>query len=259
MLKMPFGKKTISTDRPAFVMGIVNLTPDSFFDKSRGGVERALKLLEEGADIIDLGGESTRPGYTPVEEEEELSRVIPLLRQLRKETDAVISIDTVKPLVIKAALEEGADIINNVHSFEEDSGSLKLIKEYKASLVLMHHTSGNLQQIADYLKEKAEFCQTFGIEKEKIIIDPGIGFGKGFEENLTAIKGSSELAALGYPLLMALSRKSCIGQMTDRPIEKRLSGTLTADIISVQKGAKIIRVHDVLEAIDSLNVMKYFQ
>ena len=257
MLEMIFGNKKISTELPAFVMGIVNATPDSFYDNSRGGLEHALKLVEEGAHIIDIGGESTRPGFTPVSDQEEIDRVIPLLIELKKRTDVVISIDTTKTAVMKEAIKNGADIINNVGEFTDEE--LALCKDAGVSVVLMHHTAGNSDDIVDYLKNQAMRCLNAGIPKEKIIIDPGIGFGKNFEQNIDAIKNTQKLTATGFTVLMALSRKSSIGQMTGKEVHERLAGTLTADIISVQKGAKIIRVHDVSPAIDTLKVMKFIQ
>lgn len=257
MLELVFGNKKISTDLPAFVMGIVNATPDSFYDKSRGGLEHALELVEQGAHIIDIGGESTRPGFTPVSDQEELDRVIPLIIELRKKSDVVISVDTTKTAVMKEALKNGADIINNVGEFTKEE--LTLCKNTAASVVLMHHTAGGSEKIVEYLTSKAQECLKEGISKEKIIIDPGIGFGKTFEENIDAIKNTDKLCATGFTVLMALSRKSSIGQMTGREVHERLSGTLTADILSVQKGAKIIRVHDISPAIDSLKVMKFIQ
>ena len=257
MLEMIFGNKKISTELPAFVMGIVNATPDSFYDNSRGGLEHALQLVEEGAHIIDIGGESTRPGFTPVSEQEEIDRVIPLLIELKKRTDVVISIDTTKTAVIKEAVKNGADIINNVGEFTDEE--LSLCKNAGLSVVLMHHTAGNSDDIVDYLKNQAVRCLQAGISKEKIIIDPGIGFGKNFEQNIDAIKNTQKLCSTGFTVLMALSRKSSIGQMTGKEVHERLAGTLTADIISVQKGAKIIRVHDVSPAIDTLKVMKFIQ
>ena len=257
MLEMIFGNKKISTELPAFVMGIVNATPDSFYDNSRGGLEHALKLVEEGAHIIDIGGESTRPGFTPVSDQEEIDRVIPLLIELKKRTDVVISIDTTKTAVMKEAIKNGADIINNVGEFTDEE--LALCKDAGVSVVLMHHTAGNSDAIVDYLKNQAARCLQAGISKEKIIIDPGIGFGKNFEQNIDAIKNTQKLCSTGFTVLMALSRKSSIGQMTGKEVGERLAGTLTADIISVQKGAKIIRVHDVSPAIDTLKVMKFIQ
>lgn len=257
MLEMIFGNKKISTELPAFVMGIVNATPDSFYDNSRGGLKHALKLVEEGADIIDIGGESTRPGFTPVDEQEEIERVIPLLIELKKRTDTVISIDTRKTGVIKEALKNGADIINNVSEFTDEE--LYLCKEAGVSVVLMHHSPGFSNDIVEYLKNQAERCLKDGIQKEKIIIDPGIGFGKNFEQNIDAIKNTDKLCETSFTVLMALSRKSSIGQITGKEVHERLAGTLAADLISVQKGAKIIRVHDVSPAIDSLKVMKFIQ
>ena len=274
MLELTFGKRKLVTERPAFVMGIVNVTPDSFYSGSRGGIDRALELVEQGAEIIDIGGESTRPGFTPVSEQEELERVIPVICELRQKTDVVISVDSTKPLVIQEALKNGADIINNILSFDnitqndDEKNALKWdlmtdimadIKKYEASVILMHHTAGNIEEICSYLKASAEKMRSYGIPSEKIIIDPGIGFGKSFEQNVSAIKNSDKLCELGYTVLMALSRKSSIGMMTGREVADRLSGTVTADIISVQKGAKIIRVHDVSDAIDSLNVMKFLK
>ena len=257
MLEMIFGNKKISTELPAFVMGIVNATPDSFYDNSRGGLEHALKLVEEGAHIIDIGGESTRPGFTPVNEQEEIDRVIPLLLELKKRTDVVISIDTTKTAVMKEAIKNGADIINNVGEFTDEE--IALCKAAGLSLVLMHHTPDNSDDIVEYLKNQAARCLQAGISKEKIIIDPGIGFGKNFEQNIDVIKNTQKLCATGFTVLMALSRKSSIGQMIGKEVGERLAGTLTADIISVQKGAKIIRVHDVSPAIDTLKVMKFIQ
>ena len=257
MLEMIFGNKKISTELTAFVMGIVNATPDSFYDNSRGGLEHALKLIEEGAHIIDIGGESTRPGFTPVSEQEEIERVIPLLIELKKRTDVIISIDTTKTAVIKEAIKNGADILNNVGEFTDKE--LALCKDAEVSVVLMHHTAGNSDDIVEYLINQTARCLQAGIPKEKIIIDPGIGFGKTFEQNIDAIKNTQKLCATGFTVLMALSRKSSIGQMTGKEVHERLAGTLTADIISVQKGAKIIRVHDVSPAIDTLKVMKFIQ
>ena len=257
MLEITFGNKKLSTELPAFVMGIVNATPDSFYDGSRGGLEHALELVEQGAHIIDIGGESTRPGFTPVSEQEELERVIPLITELKKKSNVVISVDTTKTSVMKAALEHGVEIINNVGEFTDEQ--LMLCRDAGATVVLMHHTSGGIDQIVEYLADQAQRCLKAGITKEKIIIDPGIGFGKSFEQNVEAIKYTDKLCATGYTVLMALSRKSSIGQMTGREVHERLAGTLTADIISVQKGAKIIRVHDVSPAIDTLKVMNFLR
>ena len=281
MLQLKLGKKHAATERDAFVMGIVNATPDSFYSESRGGVERALELIKEGADILDIGGESTRPGYTPIGAEEEISRIMPIIEAVRKESSIPISIDTNKLKVFKAAFAAGADIWNDITALsgtgkpdgdEEKSAdgtaaaygeprweAADFLAKTGASVILMHTGSASVQEVSDFLGQRAIFCISNGVASDKIILDPGIGFGKTLEENLELIRQPEAICGGRYPVLMALSRKRCIGDMTGRPTEERLAGTLAADMISVQKGAKIIRVHDVSSAIDTLNVMKFLR
>ena len=278
MLQLKFGLKRAATERPAFVMGIVNATPDSFYAESRGGAERALKLIKEGADILDIGGESTRPGYTPVSVEEEIARIIPVIQAVRRESSIPISVDTTKLDVFKAAFAAGADIWNDVTALsgaqktngedekssdgtaasagEPSKESALFIAKSGVSVILMHTGPAAVNEVSDFLGQRAVFCLANGVASDKIILDPGIGFGKTTEQNLNLIKEPLSICAGRYPVLMALSRKRCIGDMTGRPAEERLAGTLAADMISVQNGAKIIRVHDVSSAIDTLNVMK---
>ena len=278
MLQLKFGLKRAATERPAFVMGIVNATPDSFYAESRGGVERALQLIREGADILDIGGESTRPGYTPVSVEEEVSRIIPVIQAVRRESSIPISVDTTKLEVFKEAFAAGAYIWNDVTalsgakknngedekssdgtaaSFGEPSRESALfIAKTGVSVILMHTGQAEVNEVSDFLGQRAVFCLANGVASDKIILDPGIGFGKTREQNLNLIKAPLSICAGRYPVLMALSRKRCIGDMTGRPAEERLAGTLAANMISVQNGAKIIRVHDVSSTIDTLNVMK---
>lgn len=276
MLQLKLGLKRAATERPAFVMGIVNATPDSFYPDSRGGVDRALRLIDEGADILDIGGESTRPGYTPVSAHEEISRIMPVIEAVRRVSSIPISIDTNKFSVFRAAFAAGADIWNDVTALSgaqtavnsdgtAASAAEPLIEaaEYLAktgaSVILMHTGPGSVKEVSDFLGQRVVFCLSHGVASDKVIVDPGIGFGKTLEQNLDLIKEPLALCGGRYPVLMALSRKRCIGDMTDRPAEERLAGTLAADMISVQKGAKIIRVHDVSSAIDTLNVMKNLQ
>ncbi len=281
MLQIKLGKKHAATERDAFVMGIVNATPDSFYSESRGGVERALELIKEGADILDIGGESTRPGYTPIGVEEEISRIMPIIEAVRKESSIPISIDTNKLNVFKAAFAAGADIWNDITALsgtgkpdgdEEKSAdgtaaaygeprweAADFLAKTGASVILMHTGSASVQEVSDFLGQRAIFCISNGVASDKIILDPGIGFGKTLEENLELIRQPEAICGGRYLVLMALSRKRCIGDMTGRPTEERLAGTLAADMISVQKGAKIIRVHDVSSAIDTLNVMKFLR
>lgn len=279
MLQLKLGLKRAATERDAFVMGIVNATPDSFYEGSRGGVDLALKLIDEGADILDIGGESTRPGgYTPIGAEEEISRIMPVIEAVRKVSSIPISVDTNKLKVFKAAFAAGADIWNDITAlsgtgkpdgdvekspdgtaaaFGEPSWqAAEYLAKTGASVILMHTGAGAVKEVSDFLGQRAVFCISNGIASDKIIIDPGIGFGKTTEESLALIKEPLALCGGRYPVLMSLSRKRCIGDMTGRPAEERLAGTLAADLISVQKGASIIRVHDVSSAIDTLNVMK---
>lgn len=267
MLTINIGKRIISTDKPAFVMGIVNATPDSFFSKSRGDYKLAMELIKQGADILDIGGESTRPGFTEVSAEEEIKRIIPLIEKIRQVSNIPISVDTRKASVLKAAVNAGADILNDVSAMEDDSQMVQTVKELDCGLILMHRfnepeenritDSKVVEKVTDYLLERAAFAINNGVEKEKIILDPGIGFGKTTEENLLLIKDCKILCQTGYPVLMALSRKRVIGYMTDTTVDERLIGTVCADFVAVEKGCQLIRVHDVKEAVDSLNVMKY--
>jgi len=266
MLKMTFGNKTITTEKNAFVMGIVNATPDSFWKESRGGLEKAFELIDQGADILDIGGESTRPGFTEVPVEDEINRIVPLIKEIRKKSDIVISVDTRKAAVFKAASEVGADIFNDVSAFEDDKDSAKICAETGASVILMHRFLGNeaervtnpavVKEVSEYLLQRITFALESGVAEDKIIIDPGIGFGKTYQENLDLIKAGNAFCGGKYPLLMALSRKRCIGTMTGKAVEERMAGSVAANLISVQKGAKIVRVHDVAQMCDALNVEK---
>lgn len=267
MKTMNLHNRTISTELPAFVMGIVNVTPDSFWQGSRGGADHAFSLIEEGADILDIGGESTRPGSEYVSEDEEIRRIIPVIREIRKKSNVAISVDTRKCKVMKAAFEEGADILNDISALEDDSDMASFCADSKIPVILMHkrgiptQMQGNTEytdifsEVDGYLRSRCEYALKSGIKEDKIWIDPGIGFGKNLEGNLTLIKRCGELCGGKYPLLMALSRKSCIGAVTGREVEDRLAGTISADLISVMNGASMIRVHDVAQAVDSLKIL----
>lgn len=262
-----FKSKTIKNQLPAFVMGILNATPDSFYANSRGGLDKAFELIQQGVDILDIGGESTRPGFEEVSETEELERVIPLIKQIREKSDVIISVDTRKAEVAKQAIINGADIINDVSSLESDEKMIDVLKEYDVPVIIMHgyglpedNAFGSdkiVQEVKTFFAEKINYLLENGIDSKNIILDPGIGFGKSFEENVSLIKNTNELCSSDYPLLMALSRKRCIGQITDTTVENRMNGTVCADLISVIKGAKIVRVHDVKQTVESLKIMKY--
>lgn len=246
------------------IMGILNLTPDSFSGDGLAGnldsaVKQAMAMVKDGADIIDVGGESTRPGAKPVSVEEELERVIPVIEGLKKEIKIPISIDTYKPEVAKEALRKGASMVNDINGLRS-GGMAELVAKHKAEVVIMHMQGkpGDMQNnpsygdvvgdITKFLRERCEFGINSGISKDKIIVDPGIGFGKTAEHNLEIIRRLREFKSLGFPVLMGVSRKSFIGNVLELPVEDRLEGTLAAVTACVMNGANIVRVHDVREA-----------
>ncbi|GAB1481457.1 dihydropteroate synthase [Treponema sp.] len=252
------------------VMAIINLNEDSFYEKSRARGERALsaalKAVEDGASIIDFGGESTRPGAQYLGEAEELERVIPTIAALRDRSDIAISIDTRKAAVARAALDAGADMVNDVSALTDDPFMAPLLAERGVPVVLMHKkgSSATMQidpsyedvvaEVATYLVQAALRAQQVGIVQEQIIIDPGIGFGKRLEDNLDLLSRLAEISAEGYPVLVGLSRKSFLGALTGRATEDRLAASLAASLAAVEGGARILRVHDVAETMDILRV-----
>ena len=271
------GRYRLSLDRP-LVMGVLNITPDSFAD---GGVffdlndatDRVRQMLGEGADIIDIGGESTRPGAVPTPEAHELDRVIPLLENIRPSCDArgvPISVDTRKPVVMRTAIAAGASMINDINALRAP-GAIEALSEGSAAACLMHMQGepATMQQSASYedvvadvaafLAERASACVAAGIGRQRIVLDPGFGFGKTVEHNLTLLRRLSEIAALGYPLLAGLSRKSTIGVLTGRNVEDRMAGSVAAALVAVARGAAIVRVHDVRETADALKVWRAVQ
>lgn len=266
MLSLQIGTKKITTERPSFVMGICNATSDSFYKKSRGGIKKAFELIEQGADIIDIGAESTRPGFSEISNEEQIKKIIPIIKAIRKKSDIPISVDTRSSVVMSAAINEGADILNDVSSLSSDKKMIDILQNNEISVILMHGFMQNedkkssvdiVNGVSDFFYKKIEFLKENDIDLSKVILDPGIGFGKTFEENIELIKNPQRICNNEFPVLMALSRKRCIGAMTNKEVEDRLVGTISANIFSVINGAKIIRVHDVWQAIDSMNVLKY--
>ncbi|MBR5647280.1 MAG: dihydropteroate synthase [Treponema sp.] len=256
MIKLKTGNKTISTERQAFIMGILNVTPDSFYEQSRGSYEKAMKLIEDGADILDIGGESTRPGFEDVPEDEEIERVIPLIEKIRKVSDIPVSLDTRKAKVLQAAVKEGIDIYNDVSAFDYNPESLQIASKNSLSVIIMNNQGKDIKSTNAFFDRKVKLALKNGVSSNRIILDPGIGFNKTPEENICLIRNAEKLGKGKYPVLMALSRKSCIGHITGRTVNERLAGTLTANIISVIKGCQILRVHDVKETLDALNVIK---
>ncbi len=246
------------------IMGILNVTTDSFSDgdqfiHTQTAIEHALKMAKDGADIIDIGGESTRPGAEPVELQEELDRVIPVIEGIRKESDVCISIDSYKAEVAETALKTGVDIVNDISGLKFDEKMVDIVKTHNVPVVIMHiegtprdmqqdpHYDDLMQEIVAYFQERVEFCLQHGIKKENIILDPGIGFGKRLQDNFELIRELKQIADLGYPVLSGPSRKSFIGLTLDLPVEERLEGTAATVTASILNSAKIVRVHDVKE------------
>ncbi|GHT70388.1 hypothetical protein FACS1894110_21870 [Spirochaetia bacterium] len=256
---------------PPLVMGIVNCNGDSFFPPSRAraeeAVEKALQQVEDGAAIIDFGGESTRPGADYVSAGEELERLIPVIEAFRRRSPAAISVDTRKAVVARAGLEAGADIINDISALEDDPEMGPLCAEKKAAVVLMHkqgeprnmqknpHYTDAAAEVGAYLFEAARKAEQLGIAHDKIILDPGIGFGKALGDNLSIMNRLAEICGSDYPVLMALSRKTFVGELTGRAVPDRLAGTLGANAFCILQGAKIVRVHDVRETADMIKVL----
>jgi dihydropteroate synthase len=246
-------------------MGVLNVTPDSFsdgglfFDKEKA-ISHGLRLVEEGADIIDIGGESTKPGSKPLELEEELRRVIPVIKSISAEVDVPISIDTYKSTVAQKAIEAGAEIINDISGLNFDPSLAKVASKEDTPLVLMHirgtpetmqknvHYDSLFSEILQYLKDSIQRAESAGLDPRQIIVDPGIGFGKTVEDNLLIIKNLHEFRILGKPILLGTSRKSFIGKILNAEVGERLEGTLSSITVGVLNGANIIRCHDALQA-----------
>ena len=269
MTQLLCGKYSLSLDRP-LVMGIVNVTSDSFSDGGKflhrdQAVAHARKLIDDGADLLDVGGESTRPDAAAVALELELDRVMPVLEAMCG-SGVPISIDTQKPEVMKAAIAAGASMINDVNALQAE-GAIEICGHSSVAICLMHKrgTPQTMQQApiyADVLREVSEFlhtraqaCLQAGIGSDRIVIDPGFGFGKTVEHNFTLLRELKSLARLGYPVLAGYSRKSSLGAITGRAVDQRLAASLAAAIIAVQNGATILRVHDVAETVDVLKVL----
>ena len=258
-------KRTLTLGKRTLLMGVLNVTPDSFsdgglfFDKEKA-ISHGLRLVEEGADIIDIGGESTKPGSKPLELEEELRRVIPVIKSISAEVDVPISIDTYKSTVAQKAIEAGAEIINDISGLNFDPSLAKVASKEDTPLVLMHirgtpetmqknvHYDSLFSEILQYLKDSIQRAESAGLDPRQIIVDPGIGFGKTVEDNLLIIKNLHEFRILGKPILLGTSRKSFIGKILNVEVGERLEGTLSSITVGVLNGANIIRCHDALQA-----------
>ncbi len=272
---MVIGNKKFDTKEHTYVMGILNVTPDSFSDGGKwkeqdAALFRVEQMLAEGADIIDVGGESTRPGYTQISVEEEISRVIPIIEKIKTRFDIAISLDTYKSQVAAAGVAAGADLINDIWGvrydtlFEKEEKSdsqtmADVIAKNGVACCLMHNRkeaiyTDFLRDVKADLNQSIEIALKAGIPQDKIILDPGVGFAKSYEQNLTIINALEELQVQGYPVLLGCSRKSVIGLTLNLPVEERLEGTLATTVMAVMKGCSFVRVHDVKENVRAIRM-----
>lgn len=262
---MIIGNKEFSDNR-THVMGILNVTPDSFSDGGRfvtmdKVIQHAEKMMQEGAAIIDVGGESTRPGYTMISDEEEISRVVPAIETIKQRLDIPISIDTYKSAVAEAAICAGADMVNDIWGLKYDLKMAKTIKDYDVSVTITHNKNKATydvfeKDVVTELKNMCDLALQSGISKDKIVIDPGVGFAKSTEQNLLVMKNLEEFVKMGYPVLLGASRKSVIGNTLSLPVTDRLEGTLATTAIAVEKGARFVRVHDVKENVRLIKMLE---
>lgn len=253
---MIIGSKSFDENR-THIMGILNITPDSFSDGGRyNSIDAALfrteEMIRDGAEVIDAGGESTRPGYTRISDEEEISRVVPVIRAIKSHFDIPVSADTYKSAVARAALDAGADLLNDIWGFKYDRGCADAAKEYGAAVCLMHNREKAvyddfLNDVKNDLRESVEIALSAGIANDRIILDPGVGFAKTLEQNLYITNRLDAIAELGYPVLLGASRKSMIGLTLDLPKDERVEGTIASSVIACARGAMFVRVHDVKE------------
>lgn len=262
------GKTVIDFKKETIVMGILNVTPDSFSDGGKynhvdAAVEHALEMIAQGAKMIDIGGESTRPGHAPVSLEEELERTIPVIRALAQKTDCLISIDTYKAVVAEAAIQAGAHIINDVWGAKREPDIAKVAAAYNVPIILMHNRDNTdyvkpfMEEVLIDLENSIEIARVAGVPSEHIWLDPGVGLGfaKNTVQNLEVMQGLQQIANLGYPVLLGTSRKSVIGNVTGLPVEERLEGTIATICHGIERGAHIVRVHDVQEVAKTVQML----
>lgn len=258
------GNRQFAIGRHTYVMGILNVTPDSFSDGGKWNhtdkvLKRVEQMLAEGMDVVDIGGESTRPGYTPITVEEEIERVVPVIEAIRKNFDVPVSLDTYKAKVARAGIAAGADMVNDIWGLKYDTDMAKVIAESGVACCLMHNRRDMeyqdfLQDVRADLAESVQLAKEAGIAEDRILLDPGVGFAKSYDNNLEILKSLEKLQDLGYPLLLGTSRKSVIGLALDLPVEERLEGTLVTTVFGVQKGCAFVRVHDIKENVRAIRM-----
>ena len=262
--RMQIGNKYFDVNNHTYVMGILNMTPDSFSDGGQWldkdkALYRVESMLEEGMDILDIGGESTRPGHVVISAEEEIARVVPVIEAIKERFDVPVSLDTYKAAVAKEGIRVGVDMINDIWGLKRDPDMVQVIAQSGVACCLMHNRkeAEYINLLADMvtdLQESVGVALEAGIPKEKIILDPGIGFGKAYVDNLQVLGALDVFKQLGYPLLLGTSRKSVIGLTLDLPVEERLEGTLVTTVLAVQQGYSFVRVHDIKENVRAIRM-----
>ena len=263
---MIIGNQEFLEEGHTYVMGILNVTPDSFSDGGRyNHLDAALKhteqMIEDGADIIDVGGESTRPGHEKITDQEEIDRILPVIEKIKQEFSVPVSLDTYKAAVAKEGIQAGADLLNDIWGLQYDPAMGKIVADSGVAYCLMHNRDKITEEMdadlfIEQMKEDAKRALDAGIKKERIILDPGVGFAKTQEQNLMTIANLDRLKALGYPVLLGTSRKSVIGYVLDVPTDKRLVGTLATSAVAVQTGCMFVRVHDVKENVELIQMLE---
>lgn len=270
---MRIGNKEFDVKNNVYIMGILNVTPDSFSDGGKfnnfdRAMEQVEKMINEGADVIDVGGESTRPGHIQISENEEIERIVPIIKAIKEKFDVIVSIDTYKACVALEAFKAGADLLNDIwgllyeDNFVDGKNTLaQYAKEYGVAVCLMHNDTkqmeeNNMNIVIDRLQKSVDEALKYGIEKDKIMLDPGIGFAKSYENNLYVMKHMEKINKLGYPILLGTSRKSMIGLATGEEVDNRVEGTVATTVIGVEKGAAFVRVHDVKENLQAIKMTK---
>ena len=263
---MRIGTQEFDTKAKTYIMGILNVTPDSFSDGGKysyldTALIKAEEMIRDGAAILDIGGESTRPGYTPVSPEEEMERILPVIEGLKARFDIPISVDTYKSKVAESAIIAGADMINDIWGLKADSDMAEVIAKHKVACCLMHNRTNAvygdfMRDMQADLEETLQLAKQANIAADKIVLDPGVGFAKSYAQNLKAIACVGELQKLGYPILLGTSRKSVIGLTLDLPIEQRVEGTLVTTVLAVEQGCSFVRVHDVKENYRAIQMTK---
>lgn len=257
-MDMKVGSQVLAFDSRTYIMGILNVTPDSFSDGGQfldpdRAYDHAIEMIDQGADLIDLGGESSRPGHTKITAREEMDRILPVIRKIRERSQVILSVDTIRAEVARAALEAGADIINDIWGLQGDPEMVRVAAAWNAPVIVMHNQTGTeykgdlVEEMKTFFQRSLQLAEQAGLARDRIILDPGIGFGKTAEQNIAVMSRLAEFRVFGLPLLLATSRKSFLGKILDLPPEERVEGTVATTVLGIAQGADMVRVHDIKE------------